>query len=119
MGMKKYSVLVLMLAFLMGVSVIPRFAKLTIQVLDEEGMPIKDSDVTITFTNPNPPNKEWGTTSNEKKGKSDDNGFFSASGQHNEPRVHGFARKEGYYSSGDGFDVESLKGTDWQPWNPT
>jgi len=100
-------------------SITPRFAKMTVKVIDEAGLPIEDAKVTIAFSNPKPPGKGWGTVSTYKKGKTDVNGLFTASGQQNEPRIYCSAKMEGYYESGDAVSLKKLIGTNWQPWNPT
>ena len=112
-------IVLVMLACIMGMGSTQYFAKMTVKVINEEGDPVKDADVTIVFTSSKTAGKGWGTTSEKKVGKSDKDGLFSASGKHNEPRVFGSAQMEGWYSSTDGFDVKNLIDNKWHPWNPT
>jgi len=88
-------------------------ARRTIQVVDDDGNPVPDADVQISYM---VPGGQW------IKGKSDGKGRFSAEGlSFGEMRYT--IRKEGYYKSSaqmrfelhDGILVKDGK---WQPWNP-
>jgi len=93
------------------------FAGLTVKVVDENNVPIKDADATIIFSSPKL--REWGTDQIEKKGKTDVNGIFSASAINKDPLIGYVAKKDGYYHSADNLDLKKLDGNRWLPWNPT
>ena len=92
-------------------------AKITAHVTDENGLPIKDAEVWITFMMPNKEGVGLGTQRN--KGFSDSEGIFTTKGEGLES-VSVSSRKEGYYKSGVGYKFKdrNLLGR-WEPWNPT
>ncbi|MEH0021729.1 MAG: Ig-like domain-containing protein [Desulfobacter sp.] len=89
-------------------------AKITAKVVDTEGKPVEGVDTFARFLT--------GTDATIVEGKTDKEGFFTATGKTiGECNIN--ARKEGYYGAGVGFR-EVLKDyskitRQWQPWNPT
>src|SRR6266404_266487 len=71
--------------------------KATVKVIDEAGQPVDGADVTIGYYVPPPEDETIALGST--KGKSDANGFFSASGQTRSVDLLFGAGKDGYYRS--------------------
>ena len=86
-------------------------AKLTVHVVDEQGAPIPDADVTISFREKLSDQNAWAI------GKTDNEGNFTAEG-HSDKRLGGFVRKAGYYEAGTGWTIfkDPVLGK-WQPWD--
>lgn len=86
--------------------------KISIRVIDEDGVGVKDAKVTIGFQIPKQGIKDVGI-----KGLSDATGLFSAS--HKTMEGIGFVvEKEGYYRSKGGYSFTQKMNRKWQPWNP-
>jgi hypothetical protein len=90
----------------------------TIKVIDENGAPIEDAEVSVYF-------KLEGDRSNTDKGFTDESGEFEASGS--TVRYVGGCNvtKSGYYPSGCNYSEKNLAEVGgvygfrrWQPWNP-
>ena len=86
-------------------------AKLTIHVVGEQGEPIPDADVTISFREKLTDRNAW------TAGKTDKAGNFTAEG-HSDKRLSGSVRKTGYYEAGTGWIIfkDPILGK-WQPWD--
>lgn len=93
-------------------------AKVTAKAVDEQGNPISGANVSISFMKAK--EREWGMTTYDKDGKSDNDGLYSASGEGTQS-VSIFVTKDGYYPSGDGVKLTSSSFllNRWEPWNPT
>jgi hypothetical protein len=92
-------------------------AKITAKVVNEQGNPISGANVSISFMKAK--EKEWGMTTYDKDGKSDNEGLYTTSGEGTQS-VSIFITKDGYYPSGDGVKLTSRSFLNrWEPWNPT
>ncbi len=92
-------------------------AMITVEVVDEAGLPIADATVSVVFIKPKTEN--LGSDSFLIKGQSDAKGLFSASMRAQQQVTCG-VRKDGYYgSSGKPATFSNYKDDKWQPWNPT
>jgi hypothetical protein len=120
--MKK--ILFLALAIFLGISRVsaeawPK-AKVTVHVVNENGGPMSNIDVGITFDQPTYKPGRWGSSDVlTRSGKTNYEGLFSAA----EPSgnyVNFGAKAPGYYTV-HGKPVEFWKAEEgkWQPWNPT
>lgn len=119
--MNRISVIILCLTFgLLYTSVVHGYptAKVTAKAVDEQGNPISEANVSISFMKAK--EKEWGMTTHDKNGKSDKDGLYSASGEGTQS-VSVFITKDGYYPSGDGVKLITRSSllNRWEPWNPT
>jgi hypothetical protein len=88
-------------------------AKLTVKVLDEQGVPMPGAMVTFNFMNP--------TTRDaiQVEGLTNAEGIFSGEGQ-TDGVMSGGVNKEGYYRGGFSFKGWSgLENGRWEPWNAT
>ncbi|MEN8136764.1 MAG: hypothetical protein ABFS18_14715 [Thermodesulfobacteriota bacterium] len=93
-------------------------AKLTVKVVDEQGVPIQGAKTYISFAKPN--YSGIGVADILKKGMSDKEGLFSSkSSTMNYIGVS--AKKEGYYHSDVSYEFTSRSKLlrRWEPWNPT
>jgi hypothetical protein len=93
-------------------------ASATAKVVDEDGKPIPDAEVHISFiVNAK---REWGMGTNMKRGVSGADGMWYAEGNSAMPEVSVSAIKAGYYKSGTGFNFHTRSILNrWEPWNPT
>jgi hypothetical protein len=90
-------------------------AKLTVVITGEDGDVIPDADASVTFDLM----AGWTESRNHaKKGKSNEQGEFSAT-YRTLDKVFVGARKENYYYSNKQVKFKNTKGIKWQPWNPT
>ncbi len=101
-----------------GISVVDanavsRSAKVTLVVLDEEGLPLEGIDVGVGFEK----NKRGGTETTAQRGLTDSEGHFTATGRCNGHIGYG-ARKKGYYRTHHDYDFSEFSAFGWQPWNP-
>ena len=93
-------------------------AKVTVQVVDENSMPISGAEVEVWYVR----SKAGGPGTDDIKidGKTDKDGFFTAKGETFLPQVTVYARSIGYYES---VHLEKFTGRSlllrWEPWNPT
>ncbi len=88
-------------------------AKVSIQVVDEEGHPIVGAKVGVGFNY----NTGWGTNNESNHGFSDTEGNFTATGGGNGHVSYG-AKKEGYYNSHYSYDFIKTGILRWEPHNP-
>jgi len=94
-------------------------AKLTLKVIDEQGLPVKGADVTIAYEVPKAAGRGWGSDNVFQRGSTGENGLFSADGE-GASTVGFSAEKAGYYTSDDSFHFKSKSLLNrWEPWNPT
>jgi hypothetical protein len=88
-------------------------AKLTVQVVDEQHMPIQGARVNLTFMDP------ITRKGVPISGLTDASGVFAGEGG-SDSSIGGIVQKNGYYSSGFPFEpFRDAKDGRWQPWNPT
>jgi hypothetical protein len=90
-------------------------AKLTVVITDEDGNVIPDADASVTF------DLMAGWTESRsytKRGKTNEQGEFSAT-YRTLDKVFVGAKKENYYYSNKQVKFKNPKGIKWQPWNPT
>lgn len=112
--MKMTSPLLLVLWLLVSFAVVPAFArpeaKVTVKVLDEDGKPISNANVTICFST-SPPREL-------RKGLSDKDGLFTAAAPCVGRAICSVNKEGCYYSTGEYWfrDADFLR---WTPWNPT
>lgn len=93
--------------------------RVTVRVVDEEGIPVTNATAGIGFSKNIPAGEGWGTRPFPITGQTDTNGMFSAEAEGN-PSGSCFARKEGYYPTlGVDFMFTNVVGDRWEPWNPT
>lgn len=89
-------------------------AKLTLKVVDENGLPVEGAKAGIAL---------YGKKNSSARGITNNNGFFTGSGA-TQNLLGYLVRKEGYYrSSGQYSGFNSISGIigfrRWEPWNPT
>ena len=118
--MKKTLIVLLSLLCLLGaIAQVPNAllpeARITVRIIDQDGAAVQGAEVRIGFEY----NTGFGTKSEEKRGTSDQEGLFSASGK-TSGYVAYAATKQGYYRS-EGQPYRSFTKEDgrWQPYNPT
>jgi hypothetical protein len=88
-------------------------AKLTVQVVDEQHVPIQGVHVNLTFMDPV---TRKGVPIG---GLTDASGFFTGEGG-SDSSIGGTVQKDGYYSGGFPFEpFRDAKDGRWQPWDPT
>ncbi len=87
-------------------------SKVTVRVTDENGQPMKNSEVEVWYI--------VGNRETTNKGLSDDKGLFVSTGESLLPQLTVYSRYQGYYESCViyKFDKRSLLNR-WEPWNPT
>ena len=89
-------------------------AKITLKVIDENGLPVKGAKVAANFS--------VGGSGSLDKNRTDSDGLATLSNSGIRHVEYG-AHKEGYYRSGNEFDFKSISGITgfrrWQPWNET
>lgn len=91
-------------------------AKVTLQVLGEDGLPIAGANAGVTFEQFSPNSKPLFKNMN---GITDNSGLFSATGG-TIIDVHYGAEKTGnYHTFGQPFDFTEKQNGRWLPWNPT
>jgi hypothetical protein len=88
-------------------------AKVTLIVVGEDGVPLEGVDAGIGFEK----NTGWGTNASAKRGLTDADGRFTATGKCNGHIGYG-ARKEGFYRSHLDYDFKNVGAFGWEPWNP-
>ena len=92
--------------------------RVSVRVVDEQGMPVANAAVGIEFSKNIPAGEGWGTRPFSITGQTDTNGMCSAEAEGN-PSVYCAARKEGYYPTmGMDFMFTNVVGDRWEPWNP-
>jgi len=93
-------------------------ARVTAEVVDENGTPIQGADVTVGYTLAK--KGGLGTDDYRERGKSDKDGLFTATGSTIIPQVTIHAEFEGYYRSSKWAEFKSSTlSIRWEPWNPT
>ena len=92
--------------------------KVTVRVIDEQGMPMKGVNVGIGVYFLKTMNPFDGKDSKEIEGKTDDKGFFTSefSGL---CEIIVWADAQGYYSSSQKYVFDEPVAGKYQPWNPT
>lgn len=98
-------------------------AKISVKVVDEQGVPVKGAKVNLGFESPKGLTEGWGININLVSGVSDENGIFTGEGA-TTPYVNCSAVKDGYYHAGrpyrDFTDISGIFGfRKYEPWNPT
>src|SRR5689334_14418001 len=112
------TVLILFLA-VSGAVADPAVAKVTVQVMDENGSPLTGADARITFEQPVHQPGQWGSASvKNHSGKAAVNGSFSAEDKSSNHVTFG-AAANGYYPSSGFLDFALAKDEKWQPWDST
>ena len=94
--------------FLIGPSL--RVAKVSVEVVDEEGRPVEGADVGITFNLKS-------TTREATKGGTDRSGIFSTVGWSRGGVIRGAVRKPHYYDSFFSHNFYVTRLLLWQPWD--
>lgn len=95
-------------------------AKVTVQVVDEDHVPLSQAGVDVWFSEAKSSGKSLGWKDVKIKGLTDNDGLFTAEGGALLSQVTTNAKKRGYYES-----VKIVKFTGrsllnrWEPWNPT
>lgn len=97
-------------------------AKITIKVIDTEGVPVEGAQVGIGFELPTS-RDAWGTVVNSETGLTDSDGYYTAEGE-TSPYISFGVSKESYYDGGGKFnsftEVTGILGfRKYQPWDPT
>lgn len=122
MPLMKSKILIPFLILLVSqtVSALPT-AKITIKVIDEQGIPVEGASTGIGFEVAK--SKGWGVKSHRVTGLTNLDGLFVGEGSSN-PHVTFSANKKGYYGAGSKFtsftDVTGIFGfRKYKPWNPT
>lgn len=116
--MRKYQVIAIIscfavLMFGLDAHALFKSAKVTLLVVNEDGVPLKGVDAGVSFEK----NTGSGTDSNAQRGITDALGQFTATGSCNGHIGYG-ARKEGFYRSHYDYDFDDLGVFGWEPWNP-
>jgi hypothetical protein len=88
-------------------------SEISIKVIDENGGPIEGANVGVGFSY----NTGSGSNTKGKRGSSNAEGMFYASGQGNGHVTFG-AKKEGYYPSNYVYDFNKLGANGWEPRSP-
>lgn len=88
-------------------------AKVTLKVVDDDGRPVEGAMVGVSFER----NTSQGTQVTTERGKTDADGFFTATGSGNGFVSFG-AHKEGFYDSYYNHVFSEKSIGRWQPWNP-
>jgi hypothetical protein len=93
-------------------------ASLTVRVVDQAGHPLAYVDVGVTFEQPKNKPGVWGSSDMlTKRGKTDEQGLFSATANSGNYAGCG-ASAPGYYRSRRTIEFGSEKDGRYQPWNP-
>lgn len=95
-------------------------AKYTLNVINEDGLPIGNANARVTFSMPK--SGTWGSKPYGKKGLTDKDGLFVAEGETEQFGTYG-ASMDGYYSTSHHYKgLKSVSGVigfrRWEPWNP-
>ena len=91
-------------------------AKVTLKVVDEEGKSVEEAGAGIGF---------FGRKGEDRKGKTDKDGIFSAQSPAHDGEFAFIVKKDGYYNTNGRDKVKMPDGKleqkdgKWQPWNPT
>jgi hypothetical protein len=98
-------------------------AKITVKVVDEQGVPVEGAKVNLGFESPKGLTEGWGININLVSGVSDENGIFTGEGA-TTPYVNCSAVKDGHYHASRPFrDFTDITGVigfrKYEPWNPT
>lgn len=104
-----------------SVSIALPTVKVTIKVIDEQGIPIEDANVGVSFSSPLPVGEGWGADEFSEQKKTDNDGIAIVSAG-----ALGYidysAIKDGYYRSADSYKFKDIDGIygfrRWQPYNP-
>ena len=88
---------ILILTMSTSISAYPT-AKLTVRVVDQNGVLVVGAEVGLGFQIPKPSGQGAGIILKGAKGVTDDEGIFSGSGE-SAPSVYINARKKGYYNT--------------------
>jgi len=92
--------------------------KVTIKVVDSEGLPVENAAVTVRFDYPKGLGMGWGTTSKFVDGRTDNQGIFSLTKSAPNLWIY-MVKKEGYYLSGENYKFKEKNALMfWSPWNP-
>jgi len=121
MKLKLFSIILLTL--ITQVAYTLPIAKITVKVIDEQGVPIADANAGMGFMSPKGRGEGWGTNSSRVSGITDSDGIFVGEGE-TQPQVSYGANKVGYYGVGGKFkDFTGVSGfvgfRKYEPWNPT
>jgi len=119
-GIRTAVVIILLLVPALGLAgIFTPTGKITVKAVDPCGQPIPDAYARVTFYTPKGLGKGLGTNHNTVRGKTDVNGFFTASAP--TIRTCGMgASKEGYYGASKSFTFTERSFLNrWKPWNPT
>jgi len=115
----------IMVAALITLATVEQFtfplAKLTVGVSDEAGASVDGAIVKMTFKNPVPNPKDWGTGRGNKivTARTDASGFCTLT-DHCDGELGGAVQKEGYYRGWwVPYTFHTSIDNKWQPWNPT
>jgi len=116
--MKRY--LILTVLSFMAINALPpgahalfKTAKVTLVVVDEDGIPIEGVNAGVGFEK----NKDWSTEVTPQDKYTDGEGEATFSGQCNGHIAYG-AEKEDYYPSYYDYDFKDIGAFGWKPWNP-
>ncbi len=116
----KYCIIFMFLSFSAIAGLLDKYpdGKVTVRVVDEQGVPLKDVDVGIGVNFPKTTNPFDGQRSESIKGKTDNASLF-ASEFKALSRIVVWADSQSYYRSYKNFDFKSPVDGKYQPWNPT
>lgn len=110
MRLTTLSAVVVLLLVCGAVSYFLHVAKVSVQVVDEEGRPVEGTAVTITFN-------AAALSKDATKGDTDANGSFTATGSSRDGVIGVVAAKVRYYDSELGHSFLVRKWGLWQPWD--
>ncbi len=92
--------------------------KAVVKVVDGTGQPVAGASVTIGYYVSPPPSEPTAIKTDAKRGVTDTNGVFSASGYSGSTNLFFGASKDGYYHSHLDYEFAQFKKNDPAKWNP-
>lgn len=93
-------------------------ASVTVRITDEDGLPVKNAEVVVSFNQPKTMSAWDGVKGVPIKGTTGADGVIAAASP-TLKKIHVAAEKDGYYPSSTYYSFDREEGGRWQLWNPT